>query len=150
MRSSKGTVVMVLSVLICLLLLPASAFAAEKGETEEFSLRGLATAPASGTCGTALNWTFDEATSTLTIKGSGAMDDFSQSAIPWANVSTFISKVNLPESLTNIGSNAFFGCTELADVYYPGTARQKDAIIIASDGNDCLLGATWHCLTASG
>ena len=149
MRSSKGTVVMVLSVLICLLLLPASAFAAEKGETEEFSLRGLATAPASGTCGTALNWAFDETTGTLTIEGSGAMDDFSQSAIPWADVSPFISRVNLPERLTSVGSYAFFGCTGLADVYYPGTARQKGAINITLDGNDYLLGATWHCLTAS-
>ena len=149
MRSRKWTFIAPLSFLLSLALLPASVFAAEKGETEEFSLRGLATAPASGTCGTDLNWAFDETTGTLTIEGSGAMDDFSQSTIPWADVSPFISKVNLPESLTSIGSYAFSGCTELTDVYYPGTARQKDAIIIAPDGNDYLLGATWHCLTAS-
>ena len=149
MRSWKWTFIAPLSFLLSLALLPASAFAAEKGETEEFSLRGLATAPASGTCGAALNWAFDETTGTLTIEGSGAMDDFSQSAIPWADVSPFISKVNLPEHLTSVGSYAFSGCTELADVHYQGTARQKGAVIIAPDGNDYLLGATWHCLTAS-
>ena len=105
MRSRKWTFIALLSFLLSLALLPASAFAAEKGETEEFSLRGLATAPASGTCGTDLNWAFDETTGTLTIEGSGAMDDFSQSAIPWADVSTFIrqavtGKTNSPDLYT--------------------------------------------------
>ena len=34
-------------------------------------------APTSGTCGENLTWNFDEATGTLTIEGSGRMEDYS-------------------------------------------------------------------------
>ena len=33
--------------------------------------------PTSGTCGENLTWNFDEATGTLTIEGSGRMEDYS-------------------------------------------------------------------------
>ena len=37
----------------------------------------------SGKCGENLTWEFDKLTGTLTISGTGAMDDFSSYSRPW-------------------------------------------------------------------
>lgn len=91
--------------------------------------------PASGTCGENLTWEFDKETGTLTISGTGEMDDFSGGPGPWRefqgaikiiNLSDGVTSisdcafqechddltaVNLPDSLTSIGYMAFWGCS---------------------------------------
>lgn len=68
----------------------------------------------SGTCGDNLIWklipnasgnTYD-----LYIEGSGAMEDYTRTTLPWG--ATYASKINtvhLPEGLTHIGSYIFYG-----------------------------------------
>ena len=76
-----------------------------------------------GTCGSSLNWSFDG--STLTISGSGAMYDYSESSkAPWDAFSVSIQKLILPEGMTRIGNRAFYGCTALVAVTVPGSVQE--------------------------
>ena len=54
-----------------------------------------------------------------------------------------LKRIYLPASLQLIDSGAFAPCSALTDVYYAGTAGQKEDIQI-NTGNDCLLDAQWH------
>ena len=96
--------------------LPEPAVTASAAETE---------APTSGTCGNNLTWTFDTATGTLTIEGSGAMDaakwdannqDYKQ---PWYAFRNQIQSAELSDGVTSIGAFAFWGCTALKSIVIP-------------------------------
>ncbi|MCM1569574.1 MAG: fibronectin type III domain-containing protein [Roseburia sp.] len=50
---------------------------------------------------------------------------------------SYITTVNLPSTITEIGNSAFSGCTSLTDVNYGGTREEWNKITIGS-GNDCL------------
>ncbi|MDR3268641.1 MAG: leucine-rich repeat protein [Tannerella sp.] len=81
---------------------------------------------------------------TLTISGTGAMQDFSNTAMPWYGVKdeitgiiinngvttigtcafeahTNLSVVIIPSSVTDIGSRAFAGCTDLTSISLPSS-----------------------------
>ena len=65
-------------------------------------------ADAAGSCGTNLSWSFDEATGTLTITGSGAMTDYDWTGNPdWQAFRRQVKTVTLPAGLTSVGSCAF-------------------------------------------
>ena len=95
--------------LLCTLLPQLSLTAHAEGET-------------SGSCGadgSNLTWEIDPDTGVLTISGSGEMEDFDSGAAPWAAYAETITAVTLPAGLTQLGSNAFAGCTKLASVAIP-------------------------------
>ena len=73
-----------------------------------------------GTCGDSLTWSYDTDTKALTIEGSGAMADYDycSSNQPWAQVSSDILSVSLPEGLTSIGSSAFERCSALTSINF--------------------------------
>ena len=73
----------------------------------------------SGQCGDDLQYSFDEATGTLTITGSGAMDDFDWNTIPWRGFADQILTLELPDTLTALGAYAFRGCVNLTSVNLP-------------------------------
>lgn len=73
----------------------------------------------SGQCGENLTWSFDEATGTLTITGSGDMWDWSSGSAPWYSLRASIQSVELPRGLTSIGDYAFFFCGGLSSVDIP-------------------------------
>ena len=88
-------------------------------------------------------WSYDADTLTLTISGTGQMDDYVgafQTSAPWGSLCfrnlvieegvtrigfcAFQGCVNLtsiviPENVTSIGTNAFFGCTSLTNIVIP-------------------------------
>ena len=65
-------------------------------------------ADTSGTCGPAACWSFDSGTGTLTISGSGAMEDYeARTGAPWRNLSDSIRTVVIGDRITQIGQNAF-------------------------------------------
>ncbi|MBP0988994.1 MAG: leucine-rich repeat domain-containing protein, partial [Oscillospiraceae bacterium] len=84
-------------------------------------------------CGDNITWQFDEDTKTLTLTGTGRMNDYSDyQGLPWVDhllraehlvigdgitaIGSFafnflgnIREITLPDSVTEIGANAFFG-----------------------------------------
>ena len=72
----------------------------------------------SGTCGDGVTWTLDDE-GTLTISGTGAMDDFEYDGAPWQ--SYFITKVVIKSGVTGIGKNSFSECRQISDVSIANT-----------------------------
>ncbi|MBP3614198.1 MAG: leucine-rich repeat protein [Bacteroidaceae bacterium] len=73
-------------------------------------------------CGDNLTWSYDEATSTLTIAGDGAMYDYSSiSETPWYGVKNDIKAVKFTGSPTNIGNFAFNDCYYITNVVIPSS-----------------------------
>ena len=92
----------------------------------------------SGQCGDNLYWKYEG--HTLTIFGTGAMDNYNGNDMPWLlfrdttdmvvleqgithignnafNGFVKLGKIELPSTLTSIGANAFAGCRKLYDIY---------------------------------
>ena len=86
----------------------------------QFTLPARGDNPNAGSCGEKLSWYFDLDSGTLTIIGSGEMEDFGYQSSecfedqPWAVYRELILTVCLPEGLTRIGNGAFYDCRCLA------------------------------------
>ena len=90
--------------------------------------------PSSGKCGDNLAWKFDQQTGTLTISGSGAMYDFTEDNMPWANHIAAITSIELPDGLTTFGTNAFRNCAGVQAIQIPTS--------LTASGNDAFYGCT--------
>ena len=77
--------------------------------------------PSAGECGTGVTYSFDTASGTLTISGSGAMADYTGSDAPWNSYRTQIMSVVIGDSVTTLGDYVFSGCTSLATVQWGGS-----------------------------
>ncbi len=95
-----------------------------------------------GTCGENLSWAYDTASHTLTISGTGGMDDYEGMGAPWYDeygndmrtviiepgatrigVYAFmfcdVETVSIPDTVTAIADYAFYDCYHLKSVYIP-------------------------------
>ena len=54
---------------------------------------------------------------------------------PWACSYCSLSGVTMPDSVTNIGTNAFYGCASLTNVYFAGNAPSADVTVFTIDTN---------------
>ena len=76
----------------------------------------------SGTDGN-ISWTFDEATGTLTISGSGDMNDYTNNYLetdaPWFSLNASIRSVIIEPGVTSIGTASFGHLAELTSVSMP-------------------------------
>ena len=71
-----------------------------------------------GSCGEAVTWTLD-ANGTLTISGTGAMDDYEYQDTPWYSARDSIKTIDIKKGVTTIGDYAFGECSNLASVTIP-------------------------------
>ena len=78
----------------------------------------FASADESGTCGENLTWTYEEATKTLTISGSGEMKNYYKTC-PWKSCD--IQSAIIKSGVTNIGDYAFYYCRGLTSVTIPNS-----------------------------
>lgn len=69
---------------------------------------GASAAGTSGKCGPSAYWSFDSRTGTLTISGSGAMNDYEYgNDYPWMDYRDSIQTIVIGDQITQIGRNAF-------------------------------------------
>lgn len=131
----KRILMLLLAACLMMNLLPLGALA-EEAETEAISVSGAK----SGTCGENLTWVLED--NTLTISGSGEMDD----GAPWEDYKNKIEKlvltggvtkigaesfydydrlesVDFGNALVEIGERAFYGCDDLTLIHLPATFR---------------------------
>ncbi|MBQ6419957.1 MAG: leucine-rich repeat protein [Clostridia bacterium] len=101
----KKICAVLLSVLLLISLFPAVSIAAVVN---------------SGTCGENVTWTLDDQ-GTLTVKGTGKMNDYISVARPWNNE---IRSVVIENGVTSVGANAFTGCALLSSVTLPNSVTQ--------------------------
>ena len=67
-----------------------------------------------------IDWSLDEATGTLTITGSGTMEDYTSGQhAPWYDSSELIKTVILDSGITSIGNWAFSHCASLENITIP-------------------------------
>lgn len=79
-----------------------------------------------GSCGDHLTYEINSKTGVLTITGYGPMSDF-ESAAPWClnggfNLMSFVKSVSLPEGITYISNNAFTS-TAITSIVIPNSVR---------------------------
>lgn len=71
---------------------------------------GASAAGTSGKCGPSAYWSFDSSTGTLTISGSGAMEDYEYgNDYPWMDYRDSIQTIVIGDQITQIGRYAFTG-----------------------------------------
>ena len=75
----------------------------------------------SGSCGNNLTWTFESETGTLTISGTGQMNDFATWSAPWYQYKKTLKKAVFETGLTHIGNCAFMSCEALTSVDIPNS-----------------------------
>ena len=75
----------------------------------------------SGTCGASLTWTLDNA-GTLTISGTGAMNDYITMDWPWGQSN--VTKVVIEDGVTTIGRYAFYWCNNMTSVTIPASVTE--------------------------
>jgi hypothetical protein len=83
-------------------------------------------ADSSGSCGSGVTWSYDDGTKTLTISGTGAMDNYYKNGhavnTPWNDYRGKITTVVIEDGVTNIGDAAFYTYyTALASVTIPNS-----------------------------
>ena len=81
--------------------------------------------PKSGNCGSDLTYIYTPKTKVLKISGDGQMSDYSSSNQPWHDF--YIESVNIEEGCTYVGANAFAGKLELGAVELPNTLTEIGA-----------------------
>ena len=73
-----------------------------------------------GTCGVSVNWVMT-ADGTLTISGTGDMQNYDSGTAPWYGVRSQIKSVVIERGVTSIGDNAFYYCDVMASVTIPAS-----------------------------
>ncbi len=77
-----------------------------------------------GDCGANLNWAYDSSTYTLTITGSGDMDNYDDGVYPpWDIYKYNIQKINVNFGAKSIGNKAFNSYNNLTTVKLPGSLK---------------------------
>ena len=143
-KTAKKALSLFLCAVLCLSLLPVSAFAENEEAAEEVltaeelpesGAEPIAEEPAedpaaetvttddavaiaSGTCGENLTWTLDDA-GVLTISGTGAMEEYESGSIPWYDYREDICTVIIEYGATSISGFAFQSCSNLTSIDIP-------------------------------
>ena len=75
----------------------------------------------SGKCGDNVYWSYDKSSKTLTISGTGAMDNYGGENSPWYRYREGILTVKIKTGVTTIGEWAFEYCRSLTSVTIPNS-----------------------------
>lgn len=112
----QGKYLLSLLLVCCLLMgcIPMAAGAEETAEPESVS----------GTCGENVTWSYDTETATLTISGTGEMEDYGKSTPPYDHWREFAKTITVAPGVTSIGSGAFAGFSVCTAVNIPSSVKK--------------------------
>lgn len=137
----------------------------ENKNVETENIEGIeekATAPlieeteTSGKCGENAYWEYDDGTKTLTISGSGAMEDYARDMpAPWNKFGEWIQNIVVGEAITTIGKYAFYCCADVevktftikGNINYVGTSGLIHAEKLIVGSKVTYLKKTFYYLT---
>ena len=78
----------------------------------------------SGSCGTSVTYSYDQSTKTLTISGTGDMEDYGNVFDrPWDGYCSSIKSIVIGNGVTSIGKNAFNNCEFLESITIPANVK---------------------------
>jgi len=100
---NKKLLSFVLSVVLIIAVIPFGAFTVSAETT-------------SGKCGDNLTWEYDSTTHTLTISGTGDMNNYGYCNSPWYSNHPDIKTVNIGNGVMSIGNYAFYNCIGLTSL----------------------------------
>lgn len=110
------------SILASTLLLSTACFATETTATtlqEVETQQEIHTATlSSGKCGNNATYSYNSSTKTLTISGTGAMEDYGWDSPPWENFREDVKTLDIAEGIISIGGEAFSGFSSLTMVNF--------------------------------
>lgn len=71
-----------------------------------------------------IKWSFDSKTGTLTISGTGEMDDYNEHDIkaPWKKYNNYMTNIIIENGITSIGNYAFW-CSETFNITIPDSVK---------------------------
>lgn len=71
-----------------------------------------------------IKWSFDSKTGTLTISGTGEMDDYNEHDIktPWKKYNNYMTNIIIENGITSIGNYAFW-CSEAFNITIPNSVK---------------------------
>lgn len=137
-----------------LLLIGALGFAVTSygGDEEVVETESAQTEQAmpSGQCGSGLTWRFDQTSGTLSIAGSGEMDDYAcpgqetadRMLPPWYDYQNDITALNISEDISSIGKFAFANLENLKQVSLENTTIISEGAFQNSGLEDVDFGQT--------
>lgn len=109
MRKICSVLTVLILIALCLFLLPTQSQAAD--------------IPGAGVCGENLIYTY--VNDLLMIQGSGPMTNFDyENKAPWETPDSPIKRIIIHDGVTSIGDYAFSSCTQLEELTLPGTLTQ--------------------------
>ena len=77
-----------------------------------------------GSCGENAKWSFDPKSGTLTISGTGKMDDYEKApSVPWNKYCELITNAIILEGISTIGNMTFDNCSKLVRVTIPNSVK---------------------------
>ena len=76
-----------------------------------------------GKCGVSVNYSYDKATKTLTVSGTGETFDygFESNKAPWSSYADEIQKIEIGFGITSIGHFNFYKCSSITSLNVPAT-----------------------------
>ncbi|WP_308618923.1 leucine-rich repeat protein [uncultured Eubacterium sp.] len=86
--------------------------------TSGLTLTSYAGTPTSGQCGKNAFWNYDVDSKTLSISGTGAMNNYSS---PWEKYKNEILTVTIEDGITSISHSAFSNCSSLKTITIPNS-----------------------------
>ncbi len=73
----------------------------------------------SGTCGENLIWSYDDTTKTLTISGTGVMENYESRKAPWYDAyGSSMKKIIIEDGVESIGNNTFYWCKRVQEIQF--------------------------------
>ena len=144
MKKRKLVLALMLSLMMLVTMIPSFSFADETGGAASGTTSAATGSATSGNCGatgneSAVTWSFDKTSGTLTISGNGAMADYTIKDTvddrPWKDYAESITKVQISEGVTSLGNNAFRNFTALKETNIPASITHLGDNIYRGDAS---------------